>query len=198
MKAALYFMINSGFMKISQLFIKKNLVLLTFLLISGLTPVTAQVADTLPNVNRVYDGKIRTVLLYKNGFEMSAPVMNMSAGEKLKLSFDEMDSDLKRFRYTIRHCEADWTTSSELMTSEYIDGFQDDAIDDFGYSYNTKTNFTHYSLVFPTSNLRRNFQAIISLLCSSMIPPTSPSPGDLWSPKIQVFQSLEIYNLRTI
>ena len=119
-----------------------------------MTPVTAQVADTLPNVNRVYDGKIRTVLLYKNGFEMSAPVMNMSAGEKLKLSFDEMDSDLKRFRYTIRHCEADWTTSSELMTSEYIEGFQDDAIDDFGYSYNTKTNFTHYSLVFPTSNLQ--------------------------------------------
>lgn len=40
------------------------------------------------------------------------------------------------------------------MTTEYIDGFQDDEIDDFGYSYNTKTNYTHYSLVFPTQNLR--------------------------------------------
>lgn len=85
---------------------------------------------------------------------MSAPVMNMSIGEQLKLSFDVLDSDLKRFRYTIRHCESDWTTSSELMTSEYIDGFQDDAINDFTYSYNTLTVFTHYSLVFPTTNLR--------------------------------------------
>jgi len=114
----------------------------------------AQVPDTLPNVNRVYGNMIKTVLLYKDGFEMSAPVINISSGERLKLSFDELDSDLKRFRYTIRHCEADWTTSSELMIPDYIEGFQDDAINDFGYSYNTTTNFTHYSLVFPTTNLR--------------------------------------------
>ena len=140
-------------MKIFQAVFCKNLFFLSFFLISGIN-IRAQVPDTLPNADRVYDNKIRTVLLYKNGFEMSAPVMNMSTGEKLKLSFDVMDSDLKRFRYTIRHCEADWTTSADLMTTEYIDGFQDDEIDDFGYSYNTKTNYTHYSLVFPTQNLR--------------------------------------------
>jgi hypothetical protein len=94
------------------------------------------------------------VLLYKDGFEMSAPIMNLSTGEKLKLSFDELGSELRSYRYTIRHCEADWTTSSELTIIGYIDGFQDDAITDYGYSYNTTTAYTHYSLVFPTSNLR--------------------------------------------
>lgn len=98
-------------MKIFQAVFCKNLFFLSFFLISGIN-IRAQVPDTLPNADRVYDNKIRTVLLYKNGFEMSAPVMNMSTGEKLKLSFDVMDSDLKRFRYTIRHCEADWTTSA--------------------------------------------------------------------------------------
>jgi hypothetical protein len=140
-------------MKIVQPVFYKNLFFLSFFLISGIN-IRAQVPDTLPNADRVYDNKIRTVLLYKNGFAMSAPVMNMSTGEKLKLSFDVMDSDLKRFRYTIRHCEADWTTSADLMIPEYIDGFQDDEIDDFAYSYNTKTIYTHYSLVFPTQNLR--------------------------------------------
>jgi hypothetical protein len=140
-------------MKIFQPVFYKNLFFLSFFLISGIN-IRAQVPDTLPNADRVYDNKIRTVLLYKNGFAMSAPVMNMSTGEKLKLSFDVMDSDLKRFRYTIRHCEADWTTSADLMITEYIDGFQDDEIDDFAYSYNTKTIYTHYSLVFPTQNLR--------------------------------------------
>jgi hypothetical protein len=147
-------MINFDLMKNLQPFFKRSLVFLSFFLIAGMNLAVAQVPDTLPNVNRVYDNMIKTVLLYKDGFEMSAPVMNISSGERLKLSFDELNSDLKRFRYTIRHCEADWTTSSELMISDYIEGFQDDAINDFGYSYNTTTNFTHYSLVFPTSNLR--------------------------------------------
>jgi len=141
-------------MKILQPFYKRSLVFLPFFLVTGMNLAVAQVPDTLPNVNRVYGNMIKTVLLYKDGFEMSAPVMNISSGERLKLSFDELDPDLKRFRYTIRHCEADWTTSSELLISDYIVGFQDDAINDFGYSYNTTTNFTHYSLVFPTSNLR--------------------------------------------
>jgi Domain of unknown function (DUF5103) len=135
-------------------FLTKILVFMSFFQISGMNILAAQIADTLPNVNRVYDSRIKTVLLYKDGFEMSAPVIKLNSGEQLKLSFDELDPDLKRFRYTIRHCEADWTTSSELMISDYIEGFQDDAINDFGYSYNTTTNFTHYSLVFPTPNLR--------------------------------------------
>ena len=141
-------------MMLFQSFFNRSLFLFSWFLLTGMNPLLAQIPDTLPNTNRVYDSQIKTVLLHKDGFEMSAPVMNMNTGARLKLSFDVLDSDLKRFRYTIRHCEADWTTSSELMTTEYIDGFQDDAIDDFGYSYNTKTNFTHYSLVFPTSKLR--------------------------------------------
>ena len=141
-------------MKIFHSSFTKSLIFLFFLLICGMYSAQAQVPDSLPNVNRIYDNKVMTVLLYKDGFEMSAPVMNMSTGGRLKLSFDELDSDLKRFRYTIRHCEADWTTSSDLMTTEYIDGFQDDEIDDFGYSYNTLANYTHYSLVFPTHKLR--------------------------------------------
>jgi hypothetical protein len=141
-------------MKIHPFFYKSLFVFVSLFLTALTTPATAQVADSLPNVNRVYDSQIRTVLLYKDGFEMSVPVMNLSAGEHLKLSFDDLDPDLKRFRYTIRHCEADWTTSSELMITDYINGFQDDAINDFAYSFNTTTSYTHYSLVFPTSNLR--------------------------------------------
>ena len=141
-------------MKPLQPLFKRILVILSFFLYTGINQVMAQVPDSLPNENRVYAEKIKTVLLHKEGFEMSAPVMKLNSGEQLKLSFDDLDPDLKRFRYTIHHCEADWTTSSELMITEYIDGFQDDAINDFAYSYNTTTNYTHYSLVFPTSNLR--------------------------------------------
>ncbi|MCX6248598.1 MAG: DUF5103 domain-containing protein [Bacteroidetes bacterium] len=135
-------------------FSKTAILFLFLVMISGMNPAGAQVPDRLPNENRVYGKKIKTVLLFKEGFEMSAPVINLSAGEQLKLSFDELDPDLKHYRYTIRHCEADWSTSAELMLTDYIDGFQDDAINDFAYSFNTTTNYIHYSLVFPTIHLR--------------------------------------------
>ena len=141
-------------MKTLHPFFIKILVFISFFLLNGMKPVMAQVPDRLPNENRVYAGKIKTVLLHKEGFEMSAPVMKLNSGERLQLSFDDLDPDLKQFRYTIRHCEADWTTSSNLMINDYIDGFQDDPINDFSYSYNTTTNYTHYSLTFPTANLR--------------------------------------------
>jgi hypothetical protein len=128
--------------------------MLSFVFFACISHVSGQIPDGLPNENRVYATRIKTVLLHKEGFEMSAPVMRLGSLEQLRLSFDDLDPDLKRFRYTIRHCEADWTTSAELMITEYIDGFQDDPINDFAYSYNTTTNYTHYSLVFPTSNLR--------------------------------------------
>lgn len=134
--------------------IVKTFSFLSFFLVVENTPLLAQIADTLPNINRVYAEKIKTVLLFKDGFEMSAPLMNLNSGEKLKLSFDELGSDLRHFRYTLRHCEADWTTTPELTVADYITGFQDEAINDYGYSYNTTTPYTHYALVFPTPNLR--------------------------------------------
>ncbi|MCX6243340.1 MAG: DUF5103 domain-containing protein [Bacteroidetes bacterium] len=108
---------------------------------------------TFPNENRVYRNSVKTVLLYKEGFEMSSPVMKLP-GERLIFSFDDIDSDAEQFRYTILHCEADWTTSSELTPTEYIDGYPDDLITDVSYSFNTTTHYIHYSTVLPTPNLR--------------------------------------------
>jgi hypothetical protein len=38
--------------------------------------------------------------------------------------------------------------------SDYIDGFREENIDQFAYSYNTTVPYTHYSLLFPTDNMR--------------------------------------------
>jgi hypothetical protein len=70
------------------------------------------------------------------------------------LSFDDLDGDLKHYKYTIIHCEADWTTSENLHVSDYIDGFREDNIEDFAYSFNTTVHYTHYSLDFPSRDLK--------------------------------------------
>jgi hypothetical protein len=141
-------------MKISIASWKLVLVMLPLLICAGGVTAAPGAPTGLPNENRVYRSSIHTVLLYKEGFEMSAPVMALGTGERLKLSFDDINADLERYRFTVVHCESDWTTSAELTPSDYLDGFQDDGIDDFGYSYNTTTHYTHYSLVFPTPSLR--------------------------------------------
>lgn len=106
------------------------------------------------NGNIIMQSNIRSVLLYKDGFEMGTPVMRLNSGEKLKLTFDDLDADLKSYKYTIVHCESDWSVSSDLQPRDYIDGYEEDNIDDFAYSFNTTVRYTHYSLAFPTQNLR--------------------------------------------
>jgi Domain of unknown function (DUF5103) len=106
------------------------------------------------NENIIYNPSIKTVLLYKSGFEMSAPVIMLNSSEKLQLSFDDLDGDLKRYKFTVTHCEADWSTSADLVVSDYIDGFREDNIDQSAYSFNTTVHYTHYSLLIPTDNLR--------------------------------------------
>jgi len=127
--------------------------LVFFLLTQTVWSFASNPSETI-NENIIYKSSIKTVLLYKSGFEMSAPVIMLNSGEKLQLSFDNLDENLKRYKFTITHCRADWSTSSEMMVSEYIVGFREDIIDQFTYSYNTTVPYIHYSLLFPTDNLR--------------------------------------------
>ncbi|MEI6456760.1 MAG: DUF5103 domain-containing protein [bacterium] len=117
-----------------------------------LLPVLA--TAELPNDNVIYRSNIRTVQLYREGFELSLPLLALRTSDRLKLSFDDLDSGNKRYKFTILHCESDWTTSADLNPSEYIDGYREENIDDYTYSYNTTVKYTHYSVIFPTRGMR--------------------------------------------
>ncbi|MDP4273666.1 MAG: DUF5103 domain-containing protein [Bacteroidota bacterium] len=101
----------------------------------------------------VYKPNIKTVLLYRSGWEMSYPLIDLNSNDKLKLSFDDLDGDIKSYYFTIVHCDANWNESG-LSPAEYIDGFTEDRISDYSHSFNTTFNYTHYNLVFPTENMK--------------------------------------------
>ena len=113
-----------------------------------------QASADLTNEDLEYSTTVRTILFYKEGFEMSAPVMLLNSQERLVLSFDDLAEDLRQYRFTIRHCTADWSESSDLLPTDYIAGFGEDRIEDYSYSFNTTVSYIHYSLVFPTAGLR--------------------------------------------
>lgn len=108
-------------------------------------------SDFQRNTDYIYKENIKTALLYREGYELSSPIIELNSDEKLKLSFDDLDAELKSYAYIIVHCNADWQPS-ELLPSEYIKGVQEDYINDYKYSRNTIFKFIHYNVVFPNSN----------------------------------------------
>ena len=100
----------------------------------------------------IYKDNICTPELYREGWRLSPPVVDLKGGQQLILTFDDLDGDVKNYRYTIIHCDALWQPS-DIPKTDYIRGFHDDEISDYSYSRNTLTTYTNYYLSFPTDYL---------------------------------------------
>jgi len=70
----------------------------------------------------------------------------------LRLEFDDMDGGYKNYTYQVIHCDKDWNRS-DLHEIEYIDGFNGEEIDEFAYSVNPYSEYTHYELTIPNDDL---------------------------------------------
>lgn len=101
----------------------------------------------------IYRSNIRSVLLHKMGFEMSAPIVALNSDEKLLLTFDDLSADYSKYEYTIIHCDADWVPS-DLLTNEYLESFSDDFFESFDYSVNTMQSYVHYRKIIPNDNIK--------------------------------------------
>lgn len=83
------------------------------------------------------------------------PVIKLGDGERITIAFDDMTHEYKRYTYSIKHCEADWSISEGLFESEYIDGMYDMlTIEDNEQSLNMATLYTHYQLQIPNEQCR--------------------------------------------
>lgn len=99
---------------------------------------------------KVYSPVIKSVKLEVEGTDFTMPILRLGSSQKIKLSFDELEEQTKRYNYTIIHCNANWT-QSELQPQEYIQGFESGYIENFSNSFNTIQRFVHYSQSFPNS-----------------------------------------------
>lgn len=102
--------------------------------------------------DHIYTENLHTVLLHGDGWELSAPWLELGSSEKLRLSFDDLEADVKNYKFRFIHCSANWQ-ASDLHPADYLDGFYEDFITTYYSSYNTLQAYTHYTIVFPTENM---------------------------------------------
>ena len=105
--------------------------------------------------NNIYNSNIHTVLIHPEKNPLAYPIIHLGTEEKLQISFDDFNEELKDYYYTIIHCNSDWTPS-DLMQQEYINGFFENRIEDYEFSFNTQQQYTHYNLLFPQEYLKVN------------------------------------------
>ncbi|NNF02542.1 MAG: DUF5103 domain-containing protein, partial [Bacteroidia bacterium] len=108
--------------------------------------------DYLRFENRVYVDHIRSVKFELNGVDLSDPIIDLKGQGQLRLSFDDFLDETMQYTYTIQHCNANWDPSN-IMETQYIEGFNNDQIVDYDFSFNTLQPYTHFYLLFPNNRV---------------------------------------------
>lgn len=99
--------------------------------------------------NRIFSPRIKSLTSVVNGDWLNRPVMTLNSNDLLVIGFDELSHNYHRLTYHIEHCEADWSTSEELFESDWLNGFNDNLIEDYRNSINTTVLYTHYQFAIP-------------------------------------------------
>lgn len=111
------------------------------------------VSATTAQRHEILDRQLHTLQVVVNDDPLQPPIMNLGGGDHLEIGFDEFSHEYHRYIYKVEHCNADWSPSTEIFESDYMNGFNGEPIEDYEKSFNTTVLYTHYSLRIPNENI---------------------------------------------
>ncbi len=103
--------------------------------------------------DHIFRKNIKSIQLHQVSWKFSLPIITLGSIKQLQLDFDDLDGDYKDYYYTFIHCDADWKPSSDITRYDYIQGYQQDYMTNYAYSFNTLQKYTHYRLLFPRNGM---------------------------------------------
>lgn len=109
---------------------------------------------TMVAKSRIIDPQIKSLQVVVNKNWLSPAVMRLGSNDVLNIGFDELSHDYHRYIYRVEHCDADWTPSTSLFESDWLEGFNNNPIDDYDRSVNTTVAYTHYKFQIPNDRMR--------------------------------------------
>lgn len=133
--------------------------------LSGLINLNAQKKGNVSGEysNRISNERIKTVQLYREDWNLSYPILRLNSNEKLALNFDLLEDQPENYYYTFIHCDKDWN-QSDIFINEYLDGYEENPIEDYRASFNTTVSYYHYKLIFPNERVNFNLSGNYVLL----------------------------------
>jgi len=95
---------------------------------------------------------IKSITIKGNTRESQLPIIQL--GDGIVLEFDALNGNEDDFYYTIEHYDFDWTPS-DLSKTEYLEGFDNQRIQEYENSFNTYQIYSHYKLRVPNNQTKR-------------------------------------------
>lgn len=102
---------------------------------------------------RVADPRFKSLQVKLDGNDYFPPIIALDGDDRLRIAFDELADERSYLRYSVTHCNADWTPSN-LIESEYVEGFNYADITDYAFSIGTMCHYVHYSFSLPNDDIR--------------------------------------------
>ncbi len=125
-------------------------ILLSILLFAAFTMNAAPPVDTMTGI---FNERIKTVqVLGPDGDIFTPPVVVLGAGDVLDIEFDHLADDRVYLRWRVLRCDANWQPST-IAETEYLDGFNESAIESYDFSRGTTVHYVHYGFQFPNADI---------------------------------------------
>lgn len=109
-------------------------------------------AAELSTATRIFNPSFRSLKVSVAEDFFSPPVLRCGTNTHIVVSFDELSDDVSHMRYRLLHCNADWLPS-QLVESEYLNGFNLAPVDDYAFCSNTFVHFVNYRITLPNDQM---------------------------------------------
>lgn len=87
-----------------------------------------------------------------NGSDQLPPVIMLGTDDRLTICFDEIADDRRYMRYELIHCNMRWQPDA-LIPTEFLNGFNEGAIENYRFSEATMAHYIHYELQIPNEEI---------------------------------------------
>lgn len=103
---------------------------------------------------QVFAPDIKTLTLTVDDDPLLPPYLLYHGRQYIDIEWDQMSHDYKRYRYHIDHCDWDWQPTDGIFESDFLEGLNDQLIEDYEKSFNTTQIYTHYRLRLPSRDIK--------------------------------------------